>query len=758
MMGTFEASYQQFGTDDSEDTPQGMIHIVPDCGKAAKWNHIEDLDSFFTRVYKYHQRHGFVCMMLQEVLELFQFIFVVIFSMFLLNCIDYPVLFKDQPLNSTSNAGGKLTISDVVYPTEVCLNRMTGLHWSVIIVAIVFWLLRAIKVLYHAFQYWDVKAFFNTALKINDCDLDNVTWHEVQKRLCEVQLEQQMCIHKRELSQLDIYHRILRFKNYMVAMVNKSLLPPRFKVPFLGEIVYLSHGLKYNIELLLFWGPWSPFENNWHLKEDYKKVSKRQELASLLSKHILYVAVVNLVLCPLILLWQILYSFFNYAEVLKREPGSLGVRCWSLYGRLYLRHFNELDHELNTRLNRAYRPATKYMNIFTSPVMTVLAKNVVFVSGACLAVLLVLSIYDEDVLTVEHVLSAITILGAVVACFRALIPDEHLVWWPEHLMNAVLAHVHYLPSHWRGHAHTHSVRNEFTQLFQYRATYLLGEMVSPIVTPLVLIFYLRSRALDLVDFYRSFTVQVAGVGDVCSFAQMDVRTHGDPAWNQLGPTTWSSGDAPAEQPTPAPYVQAEEGKIELSLIHFTLTNPEWNPPNECGGFVNGIKEQAKRQLLQDIPITVSDDQSLGSVAAGMSTLLARMGVVESSVYQVSRPQVTTTLGTSQPPSMHHTHASRTEGPILDRHYLHGGFGGGCVLGAPSLGASVFGLNEPTLLGNADPIETTAMDMSINALYLHQVHQRAVQRRGGDRSTSARPGGSSYSHERLPLLRSPNHLS
>lgn len=45
-------------------------------------------------------------------------------------------------------------------------------------------------------------------------------------------------------------------------------------------------------------------------------------------------------------------------------------------------------------------------------------RNVVFVSGACLAVLLVLSIYDEDVLTVEHVLSAITILGAVVACFR----------------------------------------------------------------------------------------------------------------------------------------------------------------------------------------------------------------------------------------------------------------------------------------------------------------------------------------------------
>lgn len=33
----------------------------------------------------------------------------------------------------------------------------------------------------------------------------------------EIQKEHQICIHKKELTELDIYHRILRFKNYMVA-------------------------------------------------------------------------------------------------------------------------------------------------------------------------------------------------------------------------------------------------------------------------------------------------------------------------------------------------------------------------------------------------------------------------------------------------------------------------------------------------------------------------------------------------------------
>lgn len=51
-------------------------------------------------------------------------------------------------------------------------------------------------------------------------------------------------------------------------------------------------------------------------------------------------------------------------------------------------------------------------------VCSVCYRNVAFVAGACLAVLLILSVYDEDVITVEHVLTAITVLGAIVAGSR----------------------------------------------------------------------------------------------------------------------------------------------------------------------------------------------------------------------------------------------------------------------------------------------------------------------------------------------------
>lgn len=133
-----------------------------------------------------------------------------------------------------------------------CIKSISSFYWSLLVVATIFFILQFLKVLYHLTQFWEIKMFFNTALKIADCELDNFTWHEVQKRVIEVQKEQEMCIHKRELTELDIYHRILRHKNYMVAMINKSLLPVRLKVPIIGEVIFLTRGLKYNIELLLF--------------------------------------------------------------------------------------------------------------------------------------------------------------------------------------------------------------------------------------------------------------------------------------------------------------------------------------------------------------------------------------------------------------------------------------------------------------------------------------------------------------------------
>lgn len=44
---------------------------------------------------------------------------------------------------------------------------------------------------------------------------------------------------------------------------------------------------------------------------------------------------------------------------------------------------------------------------------------------------------------------------------------------------------------------------------------------------MILAWQCRRKSLQIIDFLRNYTVDVHGVGDVCSFAQLDVAKHGD---------------------------------------------------------------------------------------------------------------------------------------------------------------------------------------------------------------------------------------
>lgn len=112
---------------------------------------------------------------------------------------------REVALNSS-----KTTINDVLYSSAQCHDRFTFWTYSLITVAGIFWIFRAITVFFHIVHNWDIKSFFNVALKIEDAELENYTWHEVQKRIRDAQSEMQLCIHKDNLTELDIYHRILR--------------------------------------------------------------------------------------------------------------------------------------------------------------------------------------------------------------------------------------------------------------------------------------------------------------------------------------------------------------------------------------------------------------------------------------------------------------------------------------------------------------------------------------------------------------------
>ena len=107
---------------------------------------------------------------------------------------------------------------------------------------------------------------------------------------------------------------------------------------------------------------------------------------------------------------------------------------------------------------------------------------------------------------------------------------------PNAILDALATNTHYMPSHWRGQAHTRRVYMEFRRLYQYRAALLLQEILGCITAPLLLIFVMPAKAQETLDFIRDFTAYAEGVGHVCSFALFDFERHGasrrvTTAWN-----------------------------------------------------------------------------------------------------------------------------------------------------------------------------------------------------------------------------------
>jgi len=372
-----------------------------------------------------------------------------------------------------------------------------------------------------------------------------------------------------------------------------------------------------------------------------------------------------------------------------------------------------------------------------------------FFAGSILAVFIILTVVDEDILGVEHVISIMTVLGIIVTVCQSCIPDEHLVWCPELLMRSVLSHTHYMPDKWKGNAHTYGVRDEFSQLFQYKVLYLLEELASPIITPLVLLFCVRQKSQDIVDFYRNFTVEVTGVGDVCSFAQMDIRKHGNPQWLH-------EGDTEANQ-----YHQAEDGKTELSLVHFTLTNPEWRPPEASSVFLHTLKEQAHKDatmmsmLPQDHPL-VNSLHSMSSLGYGYTSMMSSIN--HQSILLGGAPAMPAERGAASamsptsPISASHRPLSppirggvkNSEGPIArnpsgllasvaEAVSQSSGSAGSASQQRSAASSSMTGSAQPNVLqspfanrgADEEMLELLSQEMSFSALYMHELHHRRL---------------------------------
>jgi len=239
------------------------------------------------------------------------------------------------------------------------------------------------------------------------------------------------------------------------------------------------------------------------------------------------------------------------------------------------------------------KSADRYVSQFQVPLLVILSRCVSFVIGGLLALLLCLTLLDENVpLHVEYMdrnlLWWIAVLSGVIAVSRSFIPkrtDEE-VFEPETPMKEVASLTHFMPPTWIRKCRSRAVYNSFLQLYQTKLSILISEVVSVLVVPFVLFFSCPRCCDEIVEFVREFTTHVDGLGHVCTYSQFDMKRYGHPSY--VGAVRESEGASPRsrrarESMSASNYSQ--NGKMEKSFLNFVSQHPKWQPRADTGASV-----------------------------------------------------------------------------------------------------------------------------------------------------------------------------
>ncbi|ODV89806.1 hypothetical protein CANCADRAFT_28024, partial [Tortispora caseinolytica NRRL Y-17796] len=518
-----------------------------------RWTNVENLDIFLQQVYSFYISRGFLPIILSRLLNLATLTFVVGFTTYLSNCIDYSLLRYSTNLH------------DVTIPQ--CTAKLSyGVAFGLWVFAF-FWFMKLIQYAYDIPRLMELRDFYTYLLEIPQNDMSTISWREVVRRLESLRDSNPTTSHRvkhpttstQRMAAHDIVNRIMRKENYFIALINRGILDLSLPLPAtFGKRQWLTRTLEWNISLCVFD---FVFNQQGQIRSVFLKETHRKVLANGLRRRFLFAGIMNIIFGPFIMSYLSIVSFLRYFNEYHRNPGAIGSRSYSPFAEWIIREFNELPHLFQRRLNMSHPAASRYVNLFPNEIQGQVARFVSFVAGSFAAVLALLTFIDPELFLGfeisrdRTVLFYIGLFGTILAISRAMIPDEQLVFDPELSLRHVAEYTHYLPPEWSGKLHSVEVRRQFCQLYDLKIKIILSEIMSILLAPIILWYSLPNSSERIVDFFREHSVHVDGIGYVCSYAAFDG-------------TKLKTKDAPPKNGTVEEFSSSNEDKMLKSYYNF----------------------------------------------------------------------------------------------------------------------------------------------------------------------------------------------
>lgn len=494
-----------------------------------RWVNVLNLDNFLLDVYNYYICHGFWSTVLMRVFNIVTIGFIVGFSLFLTQCIDYRKL------------KGSNKMSEIRIPN--CASKMGFIPNALLWITTFIWLWKSVSYVLDIPRLRHMHDFYLHLLNIPEDEIQSISWQEVVSRLMALRdsnpntaaaagRRQSAWIRtqsKQRMDAHDIASRLMRRQNYMIAMINKDILDLTLPIPFLRNRRLFTRTLEWSIDLCIMD---FVFNEKGQIKSLFLKDTHRTALSTALRNRFFMTGVASLIFSPFLAAFFVIkHIFLNFNEY-QKNPAKIGSREYNPYAEWKFREFNELYHLFQRRINMSYPFASRYINQFPKDKTVQAAQLVTLVSGAVVSVLGLATVLDqENFLNFEITPGRTTIFylglfGGIWAVARGLLPDDNMVYDTANSLQEVIDFTHYQPEHWKGRLHSTDVKQEFSQLYQMKLVIFAEEVLSMIFTPFVLCFSLPKCSDRIIDFFREFTIHVDGIGYVCSFAEFGFNNQG----------------------------------------------------------------------------------------------------------------------------------------------------------------------------------------------------------------------------------------
>lgn len=449
------------------------------------FNHILDLELFFDFTYQFYINKGFYQYLFKKIITFIQYIIIVTTLFFICYKIDYS---QTISTNSLTTIYFKYTVYNSLY---ILISTVAGLIY-------VNHTINSLRNMYI------VKKFYNRLLNLYDEDLNNIKWSTIIELIIKAQKKYKFYKIYPTLSNFQIVNHIMRLDNIIMALIHQNLITTHIYIPFFRyNWPYLPKLYIMCINFCIIQSVFNEIKQS-RLLDDNSCAIVQQ----IMIKKILFCSIGILLFSPFIVIVLSMYFLFRYFEDFRQNKQNIRFRRWSRYSTWLFRQHNEMYHLLHQRLSIAYIYSDSYLKSFTSGFAILFSRFIAFVCGTILAVLLSLSMIDEDFLHIHiyHDKTSIWFIGIcsiILAVCRTSIPDEYQVFIPEKFMNKIILYTRYIPDIWKNNFHTISVKNDFALLFQHRITYIIEELCSIILVPYLLYFNVQTEIPLIIDFLKN---------------------------------------------------------------------------------------------------------------------------------------------------------------------------------------------------------------------------------------------------------------